>query len=71
MQFQEKVKALIGLFENWLSEPNDNAQLEQWIDAADTLAESYEFSSSEQPYIDRIIEMYEEQYKVLIAQKKL
>ena len=71
MLFQEKVKALIGLFENWLSEPNDNTQLEQWIDTADTLAESYEFSNSEQSYIDRIIEMYEEHYRVLIAQKKL
>jgi hypothetical protein len=71
MQFQEKLKALIELFEKWLLEPEDNVQLEQWIQSADTLADSYEFSNSEQPYVDRIIEMYEEQYKALIAQKKL
>ncbi len=71
MLFQEKLKALIELFENWLLEPEDNVQLEQWITAADTLADSYDFSNAEQYYMDRIIEMYEEQYKVLIAQKKL
>lgn len=71
MLFQEKLKALIELFENWLLEPEDNVQLEQWIAAADTLTDSYEFSNSEQYYVDRIVEIYEEQYKVLIAQKKL
>lgn len=71
MQFQEKLKALIELFEKWLLEPEDNVQLEQWIQTADTLADSYEFTDNEQPYVDRIIEMYEEQYKILIAQKKI
>jgi hypothetical protein len=68
MQFQEKLKALIELYENWLSEPADKAQLEQWTDAAETLAHSYEFSDFEQIYVDRIIDMYEEQYKLLIEQ---
>ncbi len=47
MNFQDKLKALIELFEKWLSEPEDNVQLEQWIDAADSLAHSFEFSDIE------------------------
>ena len=30
MNFQDKLKALIELFEKWLSEPDDNVQIEQW-----------------------------------------
>jgi hypothetical protein len=71
MLFQDKLKALIGLFDNWLSEPEDNVQLEQWIDAADSLAYSFEFTDLEQPYIDKIIEVYEDQYSLQITQKKL
>jgi putative phage-type endonuclease len=69
MQFQDKLKDLIDLFQNWLSDPQDSVQLEQWLDTADTLAHSFEFSSREQSYIDRIIEMYEEQFKTQIAKK--
>jgi putative phage-type endonuclease len=69
MLFQEKIKALIDLFENWLSEPEDNVQLEQWLDSADILAHSYEFTDVEQTYVDRIIEIFEEQYKTVITQK--
>lgn len=71
MLFQEKLKALIELFEKWLSEPEDNVQLEQWIEAADDLSYSFEFSDSEQTYVDRIIEMYEEQFKIKILQRNL
>ena len=71
MLFQEKLKALIELFEKWLSEPEDKVQIEQWIEAADDLSYSFEFTDTEQSYIDRIIEIYEEQFKVKIAQKNL
>jgi hypothetical protein len=71
MLFQDKLKALIELFEKWLSEPEDNVQLEQWIDAAESLSYSFEFSDSEQLYINRMIEMYEEQFELKIAQKTL
>jgi hypothetical protein len=71
MDFKDKLQALIGLFENWLSEPDDYAQLDKWLDAADVLAHSYEFSDTEHLYIERIIEMYEEQFKLkLIIQSK-
>ena len=62
MNFQDKLKALIELFEKWLSEPEDNVQIEQWLDAAESLAYSFEFTDVEQTYVDRIIEMYEEQF---------
>lgn len=71
MLFQEKLKALIELFEKWLSEPDDKVQLEQWVAAADDLSYSFEFTDVEQTYIDQIIEIYEEQFKVKIAQKNL
>ena len=70
MKFQEKLKALIDLFEKWLSEPEDSVQLEQWTDAAKSLSYSFEFTNIEQPYVDKIIEMYEDQYELKISQKK-
>lgn len=69
MLFQDKLKSLISLFENWLSEPEDNTQLQIWMDSADSLSYSYEFTTPEQLYVDRIIEMYEEQFMKKIAQK--
>ena len=69
MPFQDKLKDLINLIENWLSEPEDSVQLEQWIDAVDTIAHSFEFTDTEQCYVDRIIEMYEEQFKYQLCQK--
>jgi len=71
MIFQEKLKSLIELFKAWLSEPDDNVQIEQWLDAADKLAYSFEFTDNEQEYVDRIIEIYKEQYITQIAQNKL
>jgi putative phage-type endonuclease len=71
MIFQEKLKSLIELFIAWLSEPDDNVQVEQWMENADNLAYSFEFTDSEQQYVERIIEMYKEQYITQIAQKKL
>jgi hypothetical protein len=68
MKFQEKLKALIDLFEKWLSEPEDSVQLEQWTDAAKSLSYSFEFTNIEQPYVDKIIEMYEDQYELKISQ---
>lgn len=62
MQFQEKVKALTDLLENWLPEPQDATQVKQWGQDADLLAHTYEFTEKEQTYVDRIIEMYEEQF---------
>jgi putative phage-type endonuclease len=67
MQFQDKLQNLIELFNSWLPEPKDLAQLEQWVEMADDLAYTFDFNNIEQRYIDRIIEMYEEQYNNLIT----
>jgi putative phage-type endonuclease len=69
MQFQEKVKALTDLLENWLPEPQDATQVKRWGQDADLLAHTYEFTEKEQTYVDRIIEMYEEQFMEKIALK--
>jgi hypothetical protein len=67
MQFQDKVKALTDLLENWLPEPQDAVQVNQWWQDADLLAHTYEFTEKEQACVDRIIEMYEEQFTEKIA----
>jgi len=66
MYFKDKLKDVIELLVNWLSDPQDFVQLEQWIESAQTIADSFEFSEKEQTYVDRIIEMYEEQLKAKI-----
>ena len=63
MSFKDKLKDVIELLTNWLSDPQDFVQLEQWIESAQTIADSFEFSDKEQYYMDRILEMYEEQLK--------
>jgi hypothetical protein len=71
MNFQEKLKALIELFGKWLSEPEDNVQVEQWVISAESLAYSFEFTDLEQQYVDQIIQMYKEQYILQVSQKQL
>ena len=47
----------ITLLDQWLSDPEDEVQINEWIHAAEELAYAYEFSKKEQPYIDQIIEL--------------
>ena len=63
MKFQDKVKDVIGLFDNWLSDPQDEVQLEQWREAAETIVYSFEFDKREQECMDWIIDRYEEQHQ--------
>lgn len=63
MRFKEKVTDLIDLLDNWLSDPEDEVQLQQWKDAAEMIAYSFEFSNGEQPYIDLVLELYATQLK--------
>jgi hypothetical protein len=64
--FGTKLKELLTLIERWLPIPSDNSQLEVWIESADKLAYSFEFSDVEQEYVDKILDIYEEQFKALI-----
>jgi len=57
----------IELIDNWLSDPTDEVQLEQWRDAADTIADSFCFSDNEQLYIDYILDCYEEQHRLKMS----
>ena len=66
MSFYNKTKDLITLLENWLSDPDDYVQLEQWKESAHTIAWTFEFSEKEQSYIDTIIDMYEALFKKII-----
>ena len=59
-----KLREFVNLIKNWLPEPEDNTQLEQWVESADTIAYSFEFSNTYQLYVDTIIDMYEEQMKI-------
>lgn len=69
MKFKNKLKELITLFNIWLSVPEDSVQCEYWVVSAEELAHTFEFSEIEQQYIDRIIEMYEEQFKCRLTKK--
>jgi len=62
MTYYTKLAELVALFEKWLPDPQDSTQIQQWTEAADALAYSFDFSEREQVYVDRIIEMYAEQY---------
>jgi len=62
MTYHTKLTELIALFEKWLPDPEDLTQLQQWTEAASALAYSFEFTDQEQIYVDRIMEMYAEQF---------
>jgi hypothetical protein len=68
MHFHDKIKELISLLEKWLPDPEDNTQIQQWVESADMFAYSFEFSEQEQVYVDRMIEMFQEQFKLRLQQ---
>lgn len=61
--YKEKLTDWITLCIDWLSDPNDNVQLEHWISTAEQLADSFEFSDQEQECVDNILEKMEIQWK--------
>ena len=67
MKFCEKLKDWITIVDRWLSDPEDDTQLELWLQSAEQLADGFEFSEREQYYIDRIVDMYEEKWKKKIT----
>jgi len=62
MTYYTKLTELIALFEKWLPDPEDSTQVQQWTEAANALVYSFEFTEREQVYVDRIMEMYAEQF---------
>ena len=63
MSFPSKLQVWITLLQNWLSDPEDEVQLELWLETAEQLADAYDFSPKEDKCIDLILDKYEEQWK--------
>ena len=63
MSFLANVQVWITLLQNWLSDPEDEVQLELWLETAEKLADAYDFSPKEERYIDLILDKYEDQWK--------
>ncbi len=63
MTFHDKFKDLIGKFENWLSTPQDEAQVEQWAEEAEMVAHWDTFTDAQQELVNKLIDMYLEQFK--------
>jgi hypothetical protein len=56
--FQEKLLETIHLLDNWIPEPEDSVQLEQWVESAKEIIHLFEYTEEEEEYMNRIIEMY-------------
>ena len=69
MHFKEKLQVLIGLIENWLSEPEDDVQYKQWHADIDEIIYTLDCSELEELCLDRIVEMYDDQIKRGIKRK--
>ena len=63
MYFKEKLQVLIGLIENWLSDPEDDVQYKQWHENVKEFIYTLDCSELEELYLDKIVEMYDTQIK--------
>lgn len=63
MNFKEKLQALIRLIENLLSDPEDDVQYKQWHEDIDEIIYTLDCSEVEELYLDKIVEMYDDQIK--------
>ena len=61
--FHQKITEWLTLLENWLTPPEDTAQIEEWLASAEELAYAYEFTPEEEAHLDHILECYEEQFR--------
>jgi hypothetical protein len=64
MTYKEKLKALIELFDNLLSDPQNSTELNDWMINAEHLADTMEFTNVERVYVDIILNMYKEQFNL-------
>lgn len=63
MYFKEKLQVLIGLIENWLSDPEDDVQYKQWHENVKGIIYTLDCSELEELYLDKIVEMYDTRIK--------
>ena len=61
-----KIKELVYLLDTWLSAPTDKVQIQDWLNSANSIADTFEFSERDQAYVDTMLDMYEEQFEQMI-----
>jgi len=73
LSFQDKLVEVIHLFDNWLLEPVDIVQLEEWVHNAQGIVETFDFpkGTEEKEYMDKIIEMYSSEFQDEIKSSSL
>ena len=66
--FQQRLTEFLQILDQWLSDPEDSVQQEEWIASAEWIAYAYEFSEVEQDYVDYLLNMFREQHEAQRAQ---
>ena len=61
-----KIKELVYLLDTWLSAPTDKVQIQDWLNSANSIVDTFEFSERDQAYVDTMLDMYEEQFEQMI-----
>jgi len=67
--FQEKLTEFLQVLDQWLSDPEDSVQQEEWMASAEWIAYTYEFSELEQDYVDHLLDMFREQHEARLSQR--
>jgi putative phage-type endonuclease len=66
MKFLEKVTEMIRLWEDWLPDPEDDVQMEDWSATAETIMDSFCFEDTEMQYVEQLLTCYEEQKQAIL-----
>lgn len=67
--FQQRLTEFLQILDQWLSDPEDSVQQEEWMASAEWIAYAYEFSEVEQDYVDYLLNMFREQHEAQRAQQ--
>lgn len=67
--FQQRLTEFLQVIDQWLSDPEDSVQQEEWNVSAEWIAYAYEFSEVEQDYVDYLLDMFREQHEAQRAQR--
>ena len=67
--FQERLTDFLQIVDQWLSDPEDGVQEEEWRSSAEWIAYAYEFSEIEQDYVDLLLDMFREQHEAQRAHR--
>lgn len=51
------------MIHQWMADPEDNVQLEEWYESAEHLADSYDFTEKQRSYVGYIMDCYYEQFQ--------